>query len=635
MRQDGESTCEGNFPERKTEKINRESRMEDSSPEEKVHKSSNVQLAEKLKLTNIKPTVRRALPNVPSIEPTGKRSLPRIPVNEVKKARQRPRRILPCLPPVVQEILRWSIHPEQVLRGAASVSHLFSLSAIEEENLPSVHMTETIGRPSVPRVRRILPSTPPTGNRSLPSKQPSAAGTGKPLPKFRAEFKERMQPTLATIKERASPRLSEVKSPLQSHEVEHNEAPQSLEQKGEEAMFSVHPEDNESQNSGQKDSQSAKRRKQEKLQKRNYRVIEEYHTRVLPTEKEEAPDFQPMNGENRRSHESTAVQTLLRPLSEGGKTADHQREDEKLLHVQRKVKESQKSRQLTANEALNFKEPRTKQKVPRPAQPTRRSKASPQMAEIQTRQSFQRGQNQRLPNDQPKVARTRAILLSADGNVLQNRLARNETEDMPRLQAKLARRSAETVFQPLGKAERLNSRPDLTRLQQTQGRMTPKPPSTPKPTVTRTQPKIQRPLPSIQRAKEPMLPTPPPSPKPTVTRTPPKIHATVNRPLPNIQRTQEPIIPKPPSTPKPTVTRTRPKIRATVSRPLPDIQPVEKQAPPSLQSSSLETLVKQPLPSIQREENYCSATGVVQPTKETNFETVQRLQGNMRRDEQQ
>lgn len=52
--------------------------------------------------------------------------VPRFPVNEMKKSGQKPKRILPYLPRVGKELLRWRIHPERILWGAASVSHLFS-----------------------------------------------------------------------------------------------------------------------------------------------------------------------------------------------------------------------------------------------------------------------------------------------------------------------------------------------------------------------------------------------------------------------------------------------------------------------------------------------------------------------------
>ena len=69
-------------------------------------------------------SMEKALENVPS----------EIPVNEFKRELKKPRRILPSLWQVVREILRWSIHPEKVLRGAASLNHLFVLRTIEEES---------------------------------------------------------------------------------------------------------------------------------------------------------------------------------------------------------------------------------------------------------------------------------------------------------------------------------------------------------------------------------------------------------------------------------------------------------------------------------------------------------------------
>ena len=46
-----------------------------------------------------------------------------------------------------------------------------------------------------------------------------------------------------------------------------------------------------------------------------------------------------------------------------------------------------------------------------------------------------------------------------------------------------------------------------------------------------------------------------------------------------------------------------------VSHPLPDIQPVVTQALPNLNSSSLQKLVKKPIPSIEGEKDSCSPDG--------------------------
>ena len=508
MSQDKESPREVSSPE-KSEEINAESRMADSLPEEKFDKPSNLRLTEKPKLSNIHPTVTRAPPCVPSLEPTDERTPPRILVNEMKKARQRPRRILPYLPPVVQELLRWSIHPQDVWRGAASVSHLLTLPTIEEEDLPSVQMSQTLVQPRVPRVRRSLPSIPPMKNRALPSKA-NTRPASKPLPKSRVEFRKRMLPTLPTIKEQTSPRLRE---------------------------------------------------------------NEEARPNVQSEEKEVPP--QP-----NKKEESRSVKT------------------KKKTKVHKSTKENHNSLRLMEKKPLT-------------------------------------------PNTLQKVERTTPSLLSADSNALINS-EKKESLELPRLRAKLARR-AWTMFEPTVK-ERTNSRslgikqalPSIT----TEGPVTPKPPSTPKPTVTRTH-STDQPLANIQPIREAMMPKPPSTPKPNVAQTRPMIQATVDRPLPNIQPIQEAIMPKPPSTPKPRVARRRAKILAAGNRPLPSVpstpeatiakppsafkpiatrplpkikaklnrsvpstQLIEKQAPSSLRSSNLQSLVKQPLSSVQMEENY-------------------------------
>lgn len=119
---------------------------------------------------------------------------PEIPVDEFKRELQKPRRVLPCLQQVVREILRWSIHPEKVLRGAVPVNHLFVLRTIEEESSnvqesesmvmlscvppmesqskPNVVSMENRSRPSVPPIEnRSKASVLPMKNRSLPSTQ--------------------------------------------------------------------------------------------------------------------------------------------------------------------------------------------------------------------------------------------------------------------------------------------------------------------------------------------------------------------------------------------------------------------------------------------------------------------------------
>lgn len=173
--------------------------MKDYLPSEEIL----LQGSEQLQLVKIQPPKSAVLLKVPNLKLIKGQSSPFIPVNEFKKVQQRPQRILPCLPPVVQEILRWSIHPQEVLRGAASVRHLWSLPTIEEEKLLSVQKTEAKSQSEVATVEEILPSGLPTENRALLSNQ-ARAGL-KTLAKFRAEFRRRMLPTLSTIKEITSP----------------------------------------------------------------------------------------------------------------------------------------------------------------------------------------------------------------------------------------------------------------------------------------------------------------------------------------------------------------------------------------------------------------------------------------------
>lgn len=189
---------------RATENIrenNAESKTSCSSPAAEIPRSSDVQVS-LTNLPDIQATVNRELPkNFPRQTQRG------IPVNEIRKVRQKPHRVLPCLPQIVQEILRWTIHPEKVLRGAASVSHLFSLPTINEEVLPIAQLIEENDLSTAPKEKLTLPNATPTKNQALPSNKPGVVS--KPLPKFRAEFRKRMQPSLPTIEERRSPLLPE------------------------------------------------------------------------------------------------------------------------------------------------------------------------------------------------------------------------------------------------------------------------------------------------------------------------------------------------------------------------------------------------------------------------------------------
>jgi len=175
-----------------------------------------LQCSERPQLVKIQPSKSAVLLKVPNLELIKEQSSPFILVNEFKKVQQRPQRILPCLPPVVQVILRWSIHPQEVLRGAASVRHLWSLPTIEEQKLLSVQKTEAKSQSEVETVEEILPNGLPTENRALLSNE-ARAGQKTPA-KFRAEFRRRMLPTLSTIKEITSPIPTQVDSMQQADE---------------------------------------------------------------------------------------------------------------------------------------------------------------------------------------------------------------------------------------------------------------------------------------------------------------------------------------------------------------------------------------------------------------------------------
>ena len=274
MNHEVDTPRENNLSGMKTEEIKPKPRMKDSSPGDIVDR----QLTEKLKMLNIQLSLSgAAVLTVPSLEPAEKQNLTCIPLNEYKKTKQTPRRILLCFPPVVQELLRWSIHPQDVLRGAASVSHLLSLSTIEEESVPSVQ-TEAKGSSSVPRVKRLLPSIPPTENRALLSNQ--ATAEQKTLSEFRAEFRKRMLPTLPAIKERISPSLREADSPQSVHELALNEASRNPEQNSNKAMCQLQLTEEEAAPSGQEfeELQCVETKEKERLQTRKLEVVKENNT---------------------------------------------------------------------------------------------------------------------------------------------------------------------------------------------------------------------------------------------------------------------------------------------------------------------------------------------------------------------
>ncbi|XP_029192786.2 neurofilament heavy polypeptide-like [Acropora millepora] len=202
---------------------------EDSSRKEKFQRSVDLRPTEVTLLKNSDETMVD-----PQLHIENEGRAPPIPVKEIKKAGQKPRRILPYLPPVVKELLRWSVHPDQVLRGAASVSYLLTLPVIEEEALPTADLNETIGEPGVLKKKRMLPSIPTTHNRALPSKVRSQVE--QQVLKSKAKFRRRMLPTLPMIRkqmptiptgeksktnapeERKTTYKSEVKEELQSLE---------------------------------------------------------------------------------------------------------------------------------------------------------------------------------------------------------------------------------------------------------------------------------------------------------------------------------------------------------------------------------------------------------------------------------
>ena len=482
MIQDRESPRDVSARER-SEEINAEFRMEDSSPEEKLVNSSNLKLTENPKLSNIHPTVIRASLCVPSVEATDQRTPPRILVNEIKKAQQRPRRILPYLPPVVQEFLRWSIHPQEVLRGAASVSHLLTLPTIEEEDLPSVQMIQTIVRPRVPRVGRTLPSIPPMENRALPSKHPSTAS--KPLPKSRVEFRKRMLPTLPTIKEQTSPRFRENEEARSSVLSEEKEVP---------------PQPNKKEES--RSVKTKKKTKVHKFTKENYNSFPQAEKKTL------TPNIQQKLGRttpsllsadsnaliNSDKKESMELPRLRAKLARRAKTMFKPSVKERLNSSSQDIKQALSS--ITTQGPLTPKPP-----------------SNPKPTVTRTRPMIQATVDRPLPNMYIQPLQE-AIMPKPPStpkpNVARTRLTIQATVDQP-----------------------------LAKIQPMREAMMPTPPSTPKPTVTRRRAKIiatgNRPLPSIPSITDATIAKPPSALKPIVTRPLPKIKAKLNRPLPSTQ----------------------------------------------------------------------------------------------------
>lgn len=169
---------------------------------------SKSRIFEEMKLQNDVRYAGVKLADVP-MEKAPENVPPEILINEFKRVLQKPRRILPCLPQVVREIFRWSIHPEKVLRGAASVNYLFVLRTIEEESLnvqdnksmvmlPCVPPIESQSKPSaLPMEIRSKASVQPMKNRALPSTQETK--------RIRDEFRKKMVSTLPMITEQTSP----------------------------------------------------------------------------------------------------------------------------------------------------------------------------------------------------------------------------------------------------------------------------------------------------------------------------------------------------------------------------------------------------------------------------------------------
>ena len=480
MSVNGKSPCESNFPDQKPGKNNEESRMNSYSSSSEFNKSSNIQVSWKLNLPNIQPNVSRKLPSVPSLTQTERQFLSSVPMNEISKVRQRPRRVLPRLPPIVQEILRWSIHPREVLRGAASVSHLWNLPTIKEEGLPSVQFTEKKLPPTVPSVKRILPSVPPMANRSLPSNQPNVAC--KPLPKFRAEFRKRMQPSLPTIKERVSPMLPKVELLDGSKESTENEASQEPGLKPAEIT--------EGSSAGK--LQSIIKRKKVKQRKRN-----------------------------------KADQTLSRALAKERAQASCQgREDEELPSVYPKLNRRNPSL-ISADscEWLDHKRDKTEEIPCLRAKLARRSKTLFQPSAKE--RSF------RPPGMRPVLPSTS---LTHEATIPKPPLT---PKGPPSARPIVRRTHLSTVNRPLP------SIPATQEPMVPKPPSTPKGPSSNRPIVKRAHAKIQalvnRPLPSIPSTKETVVPKPPSAPKglssarPIASRVPPN----KNRQLPSSSTSQQ------------------------------------------------------------------------------------------------
>lgn len=447
MHQEAES-CEVNIPERKSEEVHSKSKLEDSSPDEKF---DSCRIGEKPPSPS---SVRRLLPSLPSFEQTDERNAPRIPVNEMKKAQNKPKRILPYLPPVVQELLRWSIHPQQVLRGAASVSHLLTMPTIEEESLPNDLLSETMVQSEVPEVKRILPSIPTTDNRALPSKQPTPAG--KPLPNFKAEFRKRMLPTLPTIREQTSPSFTEDEESRSGLQLEEKQAP-------------LQPDVNN-------ETKSVEKRKKKTVQKPKDKVTKSKQASLEPAEHASSVASE---------GEPKVKRTRPRILSADSKA---------LLDLEKKESEElPRLRPKLARRSQSMFKPSVKNRLNSPS-----LNVKPVLPGIVTSEPLVP-----QPPSKPKPSVTR-------NRPTNQRKMKPWASSQEPMTPKPPSTPKPTVSRRRAMIQTTVNRP-LPSIKPTGEAIIPKPPSSPKQTVTRQRPKIQeasnRQLPSIQPIRKQVLPS--------------------------------------------------------------------------------------------------------------------------------
>ena len=419
--------------------------------------------------------------------------------------------------------------------------HLLYLPTIKEESLPNVQFPEEEVPPGVPRVKRMLSSVLPTQNRTLSSNQPT--DPLNPLPNFKAEFRKRILPSLPTIEEQTSPRLSDAESLNASQENVKNEALKDLRLQFVERHSEVKGE--ELQSIIEKTKKTQQRRKHE---------VKENQNILNSAGKGSMVGLKLIHRENLQSSEASAAQKRPRSLPGRRAIPDRAAEEKTLVRVQGKVKRFQKKTRSQAKDVSPKLHSTAERKLP----------STETQGRVRT--SVERRVSDGLQSAYPKVDRTRPRILSADS------YARTDSEEMPRLRAKLARRS-KTMFQA-----------SVIRKEESS-----------------CAPRMKPVLSNIQTTREPLMPKPPSSSKPKTTR----MRPTVTRPIPSFSPKQELMIPKPPSTPKrsssvrPVMARAHP----TKVRPLPNIEPVVKQSLPSFHLSNQQTSVKFPLPSIYPKEN--------------------------------